>query len=94
MSRQFAIDRTEALRGFVSFLFQRRFAIANGSAFKKILAQKRHDAAEPLVLRGVHEFVNDQPAIAPAVRTNKDAVLQREPRRRGREKIDRRLRES
>lgn len=70
------------------FLFQWRTAVTKRRAVEKILPQKSENSAEPLVLRRVHQLVDEQTPILPAIGADKNAVLQSEATRRGWQKLD------
>ncbi len=73
---------------FNCFLLQRCCAIAKRRAFEKIVPQKPENSAEPLVLGRVHQLVDNEMSILPAIAADEDAVLQSEPARGRRQQID------
>src|ERR1700736_5467258 len=89
--RNARLPRANARRDRNRFPFHRRLAITDGGAFEKIFAQERNDSTETFVLRGVHEFVNNQGAISPAIGANENAVLQSKTLGSWSEKANRRL---
>ena len=83
-----APQTTNARCYFNCFLLQRGFAITKRRAFEKIVPQKPENSAEPLILRGVHQLVDDEVSILAAIASDEDAVLQSEPARGRRQQFD------
>lgn len=58
------------------FSFQRRVGVTDGSALINVSLEKRKNAAQPLILRGVDELMSNQRAITPMICTDKNSVIQ------------------
>jgi hypothetical protein len=80
---------TDPVRSAGRFLFQRRVSISDSQALGQILAKKRNDAAQSLVLSGVNELVNQKLAVLAAIAAHENPMSKGEPSRSRREKINR-----
>jgi hypothetical protein len=60
------------------FLFHRCFGLADRDALEEIVPQKCVEATEPVVLKSVAEFMDNQRPVATTVPAEEDAVTRRE----------------
>jgi len=56
---------------------------------KNVSLKKWENTAQPLILRGVHQFMDNQRAIAPLIGPDENTVVQSKARWRGSDEIDR-----